>query len=102
MHSRNDMPSPFTFGGTGEIYSYTIIRHPPKGYESHTPYALALIKLDEGPMITAQLTDIPDPHIGERVEMVTRKLSEEGPEGIILYGYKFRRLLPRGNATESG
>jgi uncharacterized protein len=27
------------------------------------------------------------------VEMVTRKLSQDGEEGQILYGYKFRPLL---------
>ncbi|HEX7593420.1 MAG TPA: hypothetical protein VF429_04540 [Anaerolineae bacterium] len=28
--------------------------------------------------------------IGQRVEMVTRKLREFGEEGLIVYGYKFR------------
>jgi uncharacterized protein len=28
--------------------------------------------------------------IGQRVEMVTRKLREHGEEGLIVYGYKFR------------
>jgi hypothetical protein len=56
---------------------------------------VALIKLDEGPMVTAQLTDVnaSDVKIGMRVEMVTRKLREEGDEGQIIYGYKFRPLL---------
>ena len=31
--------------------------------------------------------------IGMPVEMVTRKLTEESPEGQILYGYKFRPRL---------
>jgi uncharacterized OB-fold protein len=46
-------------------------------------------------MVTAQLTDVNlgDVRIGMRVEMVTRKLREEGPEGQIIYGYKFRPLL---------
>jgi uncharacterized OB-fold protein len=30
-----------------------------------------------------------------RVEMVTRKLREDGSEGQIVYGYKFRPLLER-------
>jgi hypothetical protein len=29
------------------------------------------------------------------VEMVTRKLTTEGPRGMIVYGYKFRKILPR-------
>lgn len=87
----------FAFAGTGEIFSYTIIQEAPEGYEEQTPYYLALIRLDEGAIITAQLTDVDDPvQIGDRVEMVTRKLTTEGDTGIIIYGYKFRKILPRG------
>jgi uncharacterized OB-fold protein len=86
----------FTFAGTGEIYSYTTLQEPPEGFEDQAPYVLALVKLDEGPLITAQITDLDGlPAIGDRVEMVTRKLTTEGPRGMIVYGYKFRRILPR-------
>jgi hypothetical protein len=86
----------FTFAGTGEICSYTTLQDPPEGFEDQAPYTLALIKLDEGPLITAQLTDLDGPvSIGDRVEMVTRKLTTEGPRGMIVYGYKFRKILPR-------
>jgi uncharacterized OB-fold protein len=46
-------------------------------------------------MVTAQLTDVgnSDVRIGMRVEMVTRKLREEGVEGQIIYGYKFRPMI---------
>jgi uncharacterized OB-fold protein len=84
----------FTFAGTGEIYSYTTLQEPPQGFEEQAPYTLALVRLDEGPLITAQLTDIAGPiAIGDRVEMVTRKLTTEGPQGMIVYGYKFRKVL---------
>lgn len=86
----------YTFAGTGEIYSFTTLQEPPEGFESQAPYTLALVKLDEGPLITAQLTD-PEGRvqIGDRVEMVTRKLTTEGKKGMIVYGYKFRKILPR-------
>lgn len=82
--------------GQGTIYSYTLLSDVPAGYEDQAPYWLAMIRLDEGPMITAQLTD-PDGEvaIGDRVEMVTRRLTTEGPQGMIVYGYKFRKVLPR-------
>nr|MBN1228952.1 Zn-ribbon domain-containing OB-fold protein [Anaerolineae bacterium] len=84
----------FTFSGKGEIYSYTVVLDAPEGYEEQVPYLIALVKLDEGPMLTAQLTDFDrEPEIGDRVEMVTRKLRTEGNAGIIVYGYKFRPLL---------
>lgn len=86
----------FTFAGTGEVYSYTVLQQAPEGFEDQAPYVLALVKLDEGPMVTAQLTDLDGPAaIGDRVEMVTRKLTTEGSRGVIVYGYKFRKILPR-------
>jgi scaffold protein (connect acetoacetyl-CoA thiolase and HMG-CoA synthase) len=86
----------FTFAGTGEVYSFTTLQETPENFDDQAPYTLALIKLDEGPLITAQLTDIDDPvAIGDRVEMVTRKLTTEGERGMIVYGYKFRHVLPR-------
>lgn len=82
------------FSGFGEVYSYTVVQDAPEGYEWQAPYVLAMVKLDEGPIITAQLTDLDTPpEIGERVEMVTRKLTTEGKSGMIVYGYKFRRVV---------
>lgn len=81
--------------GHGEVYSFSTMYNVPKGFEDQKPYTIALIRLDDGPMVTAQLTDInhEDVKIGMRVEMVTRKIREDGPEGQIIYGYKFRPLL---------
>lgn len=84
-----------TFSGRGEIYSYTVVQDPPRGYEQQAPYILAYVQLDEGPIVTAQLTDLDsEPQIGDQVEMVTRKLTTEGENGLIVYGYKFRQVLP--------
>ncbi|MCY4023527.1 MAG: Zn-ribbon domain-containing OB-fold protein [Anaerolineaceae bacterium] len=80
--------------GTGEIYSFTTLTSPPAGFGDQAPYTLALVRLDEGPLVTAQLTDLVEaPHIGDRVEMVTRRLYSDGDSGAIIYGYKFRPLL---------
>ncbi|HUI87692.1 MAG TPA: OB-fold domain-containing protein, partial [Anaerolineales bacterium] len=65
------------------------------GYDTNAPYTVAIVKLEEGPMITAQLTDLGDRavEIGMPVEMVTRKMRNDGDErGIIVYGYKFRPI----------
>ena len=78
----------------GTIYSYTLLQEPPMGHESQAPYYLALVELDDGGLVTAQLTDIyGSVQIGDRVEMVTRKLTTDGPQGMIVYGYKFRPTL---------
>lgn len=85
----------YTFTGVGEIYSYTTVYEAPAGFAEYAPYTVALVKLEEGPVVTAQLTDVAksDLHIGMKVEMVTRKLRTDGPEGMIIYGYKFRPQL---------
>ena len=85
--------------GMGEIYSYSTMYNAPQGFEEQKPYTVALVKMDDGPMITAQLTDVDHDQvrIGMRVEMVTRKIREDGNEGQIIYGYKFRPLLERAN-----
>ena len=87
--------TPFTFSGKGEVYSYTTVYDPPEGYEGNAPYTVAIVKLDEGPMLTAQLTDVDNNQvsIGLPVEMVTRRLREDGNRGMLVYGYKFRPLL---------
>jgi len=81
--------------GKGQVYSYSTVYQAPAGYAEYQPYTVALIKLDEGPLVTAQLTDVDhdDVHIGMPVEMVTRKIKEEGENGMIVYGYKFRPVL---------
>lgn len=100
------------FSGRGEVYSYTIVErdNAPEDHKDSTPYVLALVRLEEGPMITAQLTDVEkwiekeidgrtrlvrefDVEIGMPVEMVTRILKSGGERGMIVYGYKFRPLL---------
>ena len=78
----------------GEVYSYTLVQEPPEGFVAQAPYHLALVRLESGELITAQLTDVEhEVEIGQRVEMVTRKLTTDGERGIIVYGYKFRPLL---------
>ena len=86
----------YAFSSKGEVYSYTILRDASACYEDTTPYTVALVKLQEGPVITAKLTDLGDQpvQIGMPVEMVTRKIRQDGDEhGMLVYGYKFRPVL---------
>ena len=87
---------PYAFSGQGEVFSYTVMHDAPTGYDTTTPYTVAVVKLAEGPMVTAQLTDLGEKpvEIGMPVEMVTRRIREDGSErGIIVYGYKFRPVM---------
>jgi hypothetical protein len=71
--------------GIGEIISFTTIHTPPLGFES--PYHIALIKLEQGPVIPAQIQGTPQ--IGSKVRPIFRRLS--APEkGVINYGLKFK------------
>ncbi len=86
----------YQFSGRGEVYSYTTVYEAPAGYEEAAPYTIAMVKLEEGPLVTAQLTDLENKKVemGMPVEMVTRLLRSATDErGMLVYGYKFRPRL---------
>lgn len=84
----------YDLSGKGEIVSFTQVRAPPEGFENETPYTIAIIKLEEGPRITGQITDSDSKEIeiGDKVEATFRRIGEEGEKGIIYYGYKFQLI----------
>lgn len=75
----------------GEVVSYTIIRVPPQQFIDQTPYAIGIIKLDDGVNLMGQIVDcdFEDLKIGMRVRIEFRKIFNEGEAGILCYGYKF-------------
>ena len=77
--------------GLGEVVTYTVVRVPPEGFEREAPYVVAIIRLEEGPRITAQIVDCKpkDVKIGTKVKSVFRRVGGEGASGAIYYGYKF-------------
>ncbi len=84
----------YQFSGRGVVESYTVVHTPPADMEDQAPYVLAIVRLEEGPMLTAQIVDV-DPRevkIGMPVRMVFRRISEDGEDGLINYGYKFAPL----------
>jgi hypothetical protein len=86
---------PYKLPETGKVVSWTVIRSPPEGYEKYAPYIVALVELDDGLRLLSQLTDVAAEQVrsGMRVEAVLRKVKEDGPAGIIQYGYKFRPVV---------
>jgi uncharacterized OB-fold protein len=80
------------FSGKGKVITYTIIHEAPEDFEGQTPYPMAIIQLDEGPKLTAQIVDckVEDVKIGMRVKSTFRKIQEDGYIGAIYYGYKFK------------
>lgn len=78
--------------GKGEVVTYSIVHVGPEDFEEQIPYPIAIIKLDEGPQLTAQIVDcdINDVKIGMRVESTFRRIQEDDYVGAIYYGYKFK------------
>lgn len=51
--------SPVPLSGTGTVTSFTIIRVPPRGAPAPAPYAVAVVRLDEGLSLLGRVVDIP-------------------------------------------
>ena len=85
----------YFFRGRGTVYTYTTIYQGPEHFARMIPYIIAIVELEEGPKVTAQITDsdLNNVYIGMPVELVIRKFYESGDKGPILYGYKFRPPL---------
>jgi uncharacterized protein len=61
-----------TASGRGAVFSFTIVRHAfHPSFADQVPYVLADVQLDEGPIFTSNVTDVPveEVRIGMRVEV---------------------------------
>jgi uncharacterized OB-fold protein len=66
------------FAGMGTVVTYTIIQTEPDQFASHGPYVLAIIRLDEGPRMTAQvICDPKEAKIGMRVKSTFRRIATD-------------------------
>jgi uncharacterized OB-fold protein len=50
---------PVPLRGTGTIASYTVIRVPPRGQPAGSPYAVAVVRLDEGVSLLGRVVGVP-------------------------------------------
>jgi uncharacterized OB-fold protein len=87
---------PAKLSGRGKIYCFTTISRggsPPEFSIQQNlvgAYSVAVVELDEGPKIVAQMTDCQaeELRIGLAVESTFRRIYED--DGMIRYGIKFR------------
>ena len=87
---------PQKLSGRGKIYCFTTISRggsPPEFSAQQNlvgSYPVAVVELDEGPKIVAQMTDCraEDLKIGLEVESTFRRIYDD--DGMIRYGIKFR------------
>lgn len=47
----------FEASGKAKLFSYVINHRPPKGFEDKTPYAIAVVELEEGPRMMTNITE---------------------------------------------
>jgi len=81
------------YSGKGEVVTTTVVHDAITDYDAQTPYTLAVVELDEGARVTAQIVDTgEDVDVGDRVEACFRRVSDEGEQGIVQYGTKFKTV----------
>ncbi len=87
---------PYRLKRRGKVLSYTVIHVAAEGFEDQVPYVIAIIELEDGPRLTAQVTDCnPDEiKIGDEVKIVFRRMGEESQDGVIYYGFKGLLIKP--------
>lgn len=91
---RNQKKVKKLLGQQGHIVSFTKIYVPPSTFENQAPYAVVVVKLNNGQTTLAQLVDYEQDnlYIGQRVKTILRKTRDPGTEGVIPYGVKFKPI----------
>lgn len=91
---RNQKKAAQLVGKMGTIVAFTLIRVPPSGFSDQAPYPVAVVALDDGEKIMAQLVDWQPEHLNakQRVIAVVRRVTKPSTEGIIPYGIKVKPM----------
>jgi len=81
----------------GSIWTFTIVHQKPPGAIVEPPYAIAQVKLDDGPVVLSVVTGVPlaEVRVGLPVEMALYDTGRE-EEGSRVYAFAFQ---PRGEAA---
>ncbi len=81
-------------GKTGRIVSWTLVRVPPDGFSEQAPYPLAVVRLDDGTQLTAQVVDWEKDQCktNQRVVTVIRRTIDTTVDGVIPYGVKVKPI----------
>ncbi len=96
-HCRSRKISRVVLPGKGTLESYTIVQNPPEQLKKYPPYIVGLIKLENGVLVVGQIVDCKPENleIGVQVRSVFRILMRDNDTGLILYGYKFKPVIPQ-------
>jgi len=76
----------------GAIVSCSMVFVPPGNFSEYAPYPVAVVALDGGEQIVAQVVDFDPSQLvaGQRVVTVLRKVMEPDGDGVIPYGIKVK------------
>ena len=76
------------------MISWTYIRIPPAGFESQAPYPTAIVKLEDGKVIIAQMVDYTQEDLksGQKVVTLVRRIMQTENADVIPYGIKIRPI----------
>ena len=85
----------YVFKGKGTLQTFTEITSPSEKFRERAPFCIGIVKLEEGPQISAQIADakLADLRIGMPLEAVFRKFYASGEEGALHYGTKFKPMM---------
>lgn len=66
-------------GTRGTLYSYTIVRVPPPGWNGEVPYVLGQVELPSGPHVLARVVDCPSERlrVGTELELTTEVATKD-------------------------
>ncbi len=74
----------------GKIVTFTVLRVASERLSKQTPFAVAIVELNDAVRITTQIADadVDKLEVGQSVRLVFRRIQEDGKAGILCYGYK--------------
>ena len=71
----------FTASGKGRLYTYNINHRPARGFEEESPYAIAVVELDEGPRMMTNIIGVAQTPetlpLDMKVEVVFEQITEK-------------------------
>ena len=75
---------------TGQVLTWSVIRVAPPAFAQEVPYVVAVLEMDDGVRIMAQVADVAteEMKIGMRVRLEFRKIRQHGRTGVIAYAHK--------------
>ncbi len=78
-------------GTEGTLYSYTLVRTPPPGWQGDVPYLLGQVELPQGPHVVSQVVDCPAEHarIGMKMQIHLDEAQPSGDERVMVV-FKWR------------